>query len=116
MQGSRKGYFIMVDAKKIEAVTSKLVETYNPLEIYIFGSYAWGAPHEDSDLDIMIVVDRLSSDRYKMLAKGHLALFGLKLSKDIILYSKKEFEDRCIDKMTMCYRVKSEGIKVYAKA
>ncbi len=40
----------------MEDVKNRLVRAYNPLTIYLFGSYAWGTPTEDSDLDLVIVV------------------------------------------------------------
>ena len=30
-----------------EKVKQKLIECYDPLKIYIFGSYAWGHPDEE---------------------------------------------------------------------
>lgn len=34
----------MVNKKLLEEVKNRLVETYNPIAIYLFGSYAWGKP------------------------------------------------------------------------
>jgi len=48
----------MINLKKIEEAKEILVIEFNPEKIYIFGSYAWGNPTEDSDLDIMIVVKK----------------------------------------------------------
>jgi predicted nucleotidyltransferase len=55
----------MIDEKKIDEVTEKLVETYYPREIYLFGSYAWGKPSEESDLDLLIIVDELEQEPWK---------------------------------------------------
>ncbi|MGL5724578.1 nucleotidyltransferase family protein [Cetobacterium sp.] len=35
-----------------------MVQEFHPKKIYIFGSYAWGTPNEDSDLDIMVILDK----------------------------------------------------------
>ena len=32
----------MIDEKMIEEVKKRLIDTYNPLEIYLFGSYVIG--------------------------------------------------------------------------
>lgn len=106
----------MISAEKIDAVKSKLVQTYNPLEIYLFGSYAWGTPTEDSDLDLLIVVETYHLTRRKMLREGHLTLIGMDISKDLLLYSKEEFEELLTDKMTLCYQIKHEGQLIYAKS
>ncbi len=109
----------MVNTQLIDSVKSKLVEAYNPRAIYISGHYAWSTTnnsYEDPDLDILVVVDKLTNTRYKMLVKGRLALAYLPLSKDLTLYSKKEFDELAEDEMTLCYRITHEGRQIYAKA
>ncbi len=106
----------MISAELIRSVKLKLVETYNPRSIYLFGSYAWGTPNEDSDLDVLIIVDKLTNTRHRMLVKGHLALADFRLSKDLLLYSKPEFDELSEDYMALCYRVKREGLQIYVKA
>ena len=106
----------MISTRTIEEVTTRLVQTYKPLEIYLFGSYAWGTPHKDSDLDLMIVVEALAKTRHEMLVKGHSVLIGMDVAKDLLLYTREEFDERAEDKMTLCYQVKREGRRIYAKA
>ncbi len=104
----------MLDAKLIETVTKKLVEAYNPLSIYLFGSYAWGTPNEDSDLDLLIVIDSYESN-HQMLVKGHRALARLRVAKDILLYSKEEFMELSEKQTNLCYKIKHDGIKIYTR-
>ena len=40
---------------KIKPLVSKIVDKYSPDKIYLFGSYAWGNPTIDSDVDLFIV-------------------------------------------------------------
>ena len=42
----------MVTKEQIQEVTRRLVEVYQPEAIYLFGSYAWGEPNADSDIDL----------------------------------------------------------------
>lgn len=106
----------MINQETIEEVKKRLVATYDPIAIYIFGSYAWGKPDEDSDLDLMIVVDSLKKDRYATISDGYRALQGLRLYKDILLYTKKEFEESAVDKTTFINKIAVKGKKIYAKA
>lgn len=106
----------MIDNVLIEEVKNRLVKTYNPIEIYIFGSYAWGHPDDGSDLDLLVVVDKLDKHRYTAMAEGHKALMDLKLSKDILLYTKEEFEDDSHNTSTLGYKIKLMGKQIYAKA
>ena len=43
--------------KTIRIVADKLKESYNPEKIILFGSYAWGLPDENSDIDILVIKD-----------------------------------------------------------
>ena len=106
----------MITTKTIEEVKKRLIDTYNPLEIYLFGSYAWGKPDEESDLDLLIVVESFKNNRYQDLVLGHKALMDMSLSKDILLFNKKEFELKSKDISEFCYKVKNLGKKIYAKA
>ena len=39
----------------IQEIVRRLVEGYGPQKIILFGSYAYGRPEEDSDIDLLIV-------------------------------------------------------------
>ena len=42
--------------KKISAFAKKVAELYNPQKIILFGSYAYGQPRPDSDVDILVIM------------------------------------------------------------
>lgn len=71
----------MISEQKIKEIAQRLVKLYNPQAIYLFGSYAWGHPDEDSDLDFLIIVDEIK-DRYQALVAGYRALSGMSIPKD----------------------------------
>ena len=106
----------MINKKIIDEVKKRLVKTYNPLAIYIFGSYAWGTPTKDSDLDLLIVVDESNEKTYCRVRSGQRALFGLNISKDMIVFTKEEFEKRSQDTTTLCHKIKNDGELLYARA
>ena len=39
----------------IEGITKKLKDKYRPEKIILFGSYAYGNPRKDSDIDLLII-------------------------------------------------------------
>jgi uncharacterized protein len=106
----------MIEKNVIEEVKNRLIKTYNPLAIYLFGSYAWGTPTKDSDLDILIVVDQSDEKTYRRPIPGQRALFGLEIPKDIIVYTKDEFDKRSKDITTLCYKIEKEGELIYARS
>ncbi len=67
-------------------ITTKLQNAYNPLSLYLFGSYAWGTPNKDSDLDLLVVVEHSDEKPYKRAIKGIRALRGMGIAKDILVY------------------------------
>ena len=40
---------------ELNKIVKQLVDAYRPEKIILFGSYAYGVPHQDSDLDILII-------------------------------------------------------------
>lgn len=106
----------MIKNDVIEEIKKRLVDVYNPLEIYLFGSYAWGEPTAESDLDLCIVVDKSDEKSYKRSIAGDLALIDILISRDIIVYTKEEFEQRASLINTLCYKIRKEGERIYANA
>lgn len=43
--------------EKIETIISKLKQDYDPEQIILFGSYAYGNPTDESDIDLLIIKD-----------------------------------------------------------
>jgi predicted nucleotidyltransferase len=41
--------------KLIDEIVQKIVKEYRPEKIILFGSYAYGEPHSDSDIDLLII-------------------------------------------------------------
>ncbi len=108
---------MIINNATIEEVKKRLIKTYDPLEIYLFGSYAWGKPDEESDLDLLVVVDHCDpKERYDAMRKGHRALSGLGFSKDILVYTREQFDESSRDTSSICNMVVLKGKKIYAKA
>ncbi len=108
----------MLTAKIINEIKQRLIALYNPVEIYLFGSYAWGSPDDESDLDLLIVVDECDPQkRYAVMAKGHHALLDMRnVATDIVVLSKEEFDDVSNDPVRMFYNIRHKGKKIYARA
>lgn len=106
----------MINKNTIEEIKNRLVKVYSPLEIYLFGSYAWGTPTKESDLDLLVVVESSNEKSYKRPIKASMAMLDLMVAKDVIVYTKREFEDLVKDKATLCFKISNEGKRIYAKS
>ena len=47
----------MVSREDIQATCDDIVREFEPLQVILFGSYAYGTPTEDSDVDLLVVMD-----------------------------------------------------------
>ena len=55
----------MISAKAIQATCDDIVREFAPLQVILFGSYAYGAPTEDSDVDLLVVMDILKAETWQ---------------------------------------------------
>ena len=106
----------MINNEVLEEIKSRLVKTYNPLEIYLFGSYAWGKPDDQSDVDLLIVVETADENPYKRPLPAYDALMDIDVSNEILVCTKEEFEKRSNNITTLDYKIKREGKLIYARA
>ncbi|MSP97552.1 MAG: nucleotidyltransferase domain-containing protein [Betaproteobacteria bacterium] len=58
----------------------------------MFGSHAWGTPHEDSDLDLMVIVRESSERAISRMQRAHRCLGDLNMSKDVFVQTRAEFD------------------------
>ena len=47
----------MITREDIQATCDDIVREFAPLQVILFGSYAYGTPTEDSDVDLLVVMD-----------------------------------------------------------
>jgi predicted nucleotidyltransferase len=48
----------MVERAKIKIFCNAVAKRFRPQKIILFGSYAYGKPTEDSDVDLLVVMNR----------------------------------------------------------
>ena len=55
---------------EIEIIKQRLIEQVDPICIYLFGSFANGTAHAESDLDFYIVVNDGEKDLHAIVASA----------------------------------------------
>ena len=99
---------------ELDKLKKLIIEAIPVEQIYLFGSYARGTPHKDSDLDLYVVL----KDEVQMrdLDAGLQIRFAIDRKKsmpvDIIAKKKKDFLSR-LDGFTLERVVNREGIRIY---
>ena len=73
----------------LPAIVGRIVRLVDPARIILFGSRARGPAQEDSDYDLLIVLDAIE-DRYETRIAIHRTLADLPIGKDIVLATSQE--------------------------
>ena len=77
----------------LSEVVNRIVSKFHPDKIILFGSWARGDAQEDSDLDLLVVLSTVEHKR-KAAIEVLRALNGLPISKDVIVTTPQEIEER----------------------
>jgi len=82
----------MVTKQQIDEIVKRIADNYHPEKIVLFGSYAYGTPTEDSDLDLLIIKDTELPRRMRgREVRKHLR--GMKIAVDLLVYTNQEVEE-----------------------
>ena len=74
-------------------ITARIVAAFHPYRIILFGSYAYGTPHADSDVDLLVVMEKPEGAGRVMPEVNAVARVP-NLEMDILIYSPAELETR----------------------
>ena len=86
----------MITTEQINLLKDVIVETMQPEKVFLFGSYANGVPNENSDLDILIEVEKSELPKVKRNLQVKTELNKYKLlhfPKDIFIYTSQEINE-----------------------
>lgn len=91
--GSKRPAFKRVTKRQIQWVVARLVEALDPEKIILFGSYAYGKPNRDSDVDMLVIMD--SAERWPgRITQAYRAVEGKTFPMDILVHTPAELAHR----------------------
>jgi predicted nucleotidyltransferase len=104
-----------VDQNEMSVIVARLVNVYHPLQIYLFGSHAWGTPSIESDYDLCVIVESSGEKKTSRSRKGRNALLDIICRRgiDLIVYTMAEFERAASHPSTLASPIKSKGVLLY---
>ena len=97
----------------LDSITQRLVTNLNPEQIILFGSYAYGEPTEDSDIDLLVIVAQSDEPRYRRSRQAYRVLRGIGISKDILVMTRAEVERKANVPSSLINQVLSQGKVLY---
>ena len=99
----------------LPAIVGRIVRLVDPAQIVLFGSRARGTAREDSDYDVLVVVDELPARRETRLAIRR-ALADLGLALDIVVAASAELAADRRGPRGIVQWAAEQGLVVYQRA
>ena len=103
---------MQADMNLIKDMAEFIKKKFNPQRIMLFGSYAYGRPSSESDIDLLIIMNT-SLRFHKQSAIIRLALdeaFNVSFPMDIIVRDQNEIEKRIKQGDFFISEILKEGI------
>lgn len=102
----------MATQEQIQEIANKIAKEFKPEKIILFGSYAWGNPTKDSDVDLFIIQETKQSTR-EVARDIDGSLWGRTFPIDIIVYNPKNVENGLKNKDFFIEDVLNKGTVLY---
>ena len=83
-----------IPMKTIRAIAKHIAEKFNPEQIILFGSHAYGKPTAWSDVDLLVVMDTPKGEEFEKSLEIRESLPFLTFGLDIVVRSRKVIEKR----------------------
>jgi len=97
----------------LQTATQRLVAEFQPEQIWLFGSHAWGTPHEDSDVDLMVIVPHSDERAIKRMQRAHQCLTGIGFPKDVLVPTRAEVDRYKHLRASLFHQVLAKGRRLY---
>ena len=98
----------------IDSVVQRIANKFNPERIILFGSYAYGRPRADSDVDLLIVIETNERPRAKQLEISR-ALSPHPFGMDILVRTPKQLQKRIAMGDSFLRDIMTHGKVVYER-
>lgn len=98
----------------LDEIVRRLVAAVQPEAVFLFGSRARGDATDESDYDVLLLVDEPESEHYELACRGYAALLGFGIPVDILVMDRAQFERRRRAVSSLPATVEREGKLLYA--
>ena len=101
----------MITAARIKRYCTDVAREFSPERIVLFGSYAWGTPTNDSDVDLMVVMPKRRGTKSQSLEIRQKVHAGFPV--DILVRQPQEIARRLQEGDSFVTEVMTRGRVVY---
>src|SRR5436309_4468930 len=104
----------MVSRDEIQRFVDQVVRRFRPVRVILFGSYAYGRPTEDSDVDLLVIMSGKGrpQDKAIRIRRAVEADFPM----DLIVRTPAEMRQRLLWGDSFLQEVVQKGIALYEAA
>jgi predicted nucleotidyltransferase len=96
----------------IRRFARRIAEKFDPEKIILFGSFAYGTPHEESDVDLLVIMP--AREELTKAARIQLA-FEPVFPLDLLVRTPQRLRRRLADGDSFMLEIMSKGIVLYEK-
>lgn len=101
----------MVEMDKIRRLSDSIAREFQPERIILFGSYAYGTPNEDSDVDLLVILPFEGKPTRKALEILNKINPGVSL--DLLVRTPEHVKDRLGNRNWFIYEIVEKGLTLY---
>jgi len=101
-------------AETLPAALEKLIEQVQPEKIILFGSYAYGHPTPDSDVDLLVIMETTDPPTERFMKVARLLRPRL-FPVDILVYTPQEIEEALEHNNIFIREIYTKGITLYER-
>src|SRR3989441_9156922 len=99
-----------IPMRVIHRYACAIAEEFHPDKIILFGSHAWGTPHEDSDVDLLVVMPARNQHDQAVRIRWRLAA---PFPVDLIVRTPKQMAWRLAEGKSFTTTIVSKGKVLY---
>jgi predicted nucleotidyltransferase len=102
---------VRIPEEIIRELISRIAKQFQPKRIILFGSYAYGKPRPESDVDLLVVMDTdLRESEQALRIRQHVKpLFGV----DILVYTPSRLDQRLEWGDSFLKEITEKGLVMY---
>jgi len=104
----------VVTPELLKEISKNIVEHFHPQKIILFGSYAWGEPERDSDVDLLVIMESNKRPAHRS-AEISMACRPRFLPMDIIVKTPTEVQYRLKINDPFLHRIIEQGKVLYER-
>jgi predicted nucleotidyltransferase len=97
----------------LNIITDRLVNEFRPERIFLFGSHVWGSPDRDSDLDLLVIIEKSDLSPSKRASLAYHCLRDIQYPLDVMVKTREEVEKYSNVPAALEFKILNKGRLLY---